>query len=103
MLYLLTITEKGLKWVNGKKICKGKFPEARFDHTMELLHQHLIILGGRSGNDFVRTVYLLDLEKLIWTNLKYANEDFVCRAEHASTVSRDEDKIYIFGGVNEGF
>ena len=88
--------------MNGHSICKGKFPEPRFDHTIEILHQSLVILGGRNQNNFVNTIYLLDYANLTWTKVK-CGEEKVCRAEHCSVVSADQDKIFVFGGVTGDF
>ena len=102
LLYILTVDDKGLKWVNGHSICKGKFPEPRFDHTMEILHQSIVIIGGRDEQKFVNTIYALDFGKLTWTRIKCGEEN-ICRAEHCSVVSSDQDKIFVFGGISEDF
>ena len=74
---------------------------------MDRIREMLIILGGRSKMAFTETVYVLDLETLAWTNIKIrAKADHtqsILRAEHSSAVSRFENKIYIFGGLDSDF
>ena len=78
---------------------------------MQRLRENLVILGGRNRQSFVRTVYLLDLCTLLWTNIILKAPDERCpqaktgieRAEFACAGSRYEDKIYIFGGIDSTF
>ena len=96
-----------LKWTDASRLTQGKPPEARFDHTMDRLREMLVVLGGRSKTAFIETVYVLDLETLAWTNVHIRHETGHCpavlRAEHSSAVSRHENKIYIFGGLDSHF
>ena len=56
---------------------------------------------------FIETVFILDLETLAWTNIqikaKSEHTQTLLRAEHATAVSRHENKIYIFGGLDSQF
>lgn len=90
---------------------QGKAPEPRFDHSMCRLRENLVVLGGRSRMEFTKSIYLLDLCKLVWTRLahKTNDEDIATsqmgleRAEFACGASRQEDKIFIFGGIDSTF
>lgn len=46
-LYVLRATKKGIYWQHGSTLCKGKGPEARFDHTLQRLRDNLVVFGGR--------------------------------------------------------
>ena len=71
LLYILKITEKGLEWINGQSVMKGKFPEPRFDHSMEgFMRQSFVIVGGRDQNQFLNSIYLLDFGQLTWTSVE---------------------------------
>ena len=69
-LWILRPLKSGLSWRNGSSLCDGKGPDARFDHCMYRLRDNLVILGGRARTHFVSSVYLLDLCKLVWTNIE---------------------------------
>ena len=68
-LWVLRSLKKGLNWVRGDKICEGKGPGPRFDHAMCRLRENLVILGGRNRFQFVSSVYLLDIERLVWSQI----------------------------------
>ena len=99
--------KSAFKWTDASRLTKGKPPDARFDHTMDRLRELLVVLGGRSKTAFVDTVYVLDLETLVWTNIalrsKPGHSRAVLRAEHSSAVGRHDTKIYIFGGLDSAF
>ena len=52
-------------------------------------------------------MFTLDLEKLIWTQIKLKPKEghtqHLMRAEHSTAISRFENKIYIFGGLDFEF
>ena len=66
-------------------------------------------MGGRNRQNFVTSVYLLDLCTLAWTNIDLQHAENpaakICleRAEFSCAGSRFEDRIYIFGGVDSSF
>ena len=37
---------------------------------MDRLQELLVIVGGRSKTAFIETVFTLDLEKLVWTQIR---------------------------------
>ena len=62
--------QKGFRWTNSTTLISGCPPDARFDHTMDRLQELLVIVGGRSKTAFIETVFTLDLEKLVWTQIR---------------------------------
>ena len=109
-LYVLRALKKGLAWVSGSKMCQGKSPEPRFDHAMHRLRDNLVVLGGRNRTSFTPTVYLLDLTQLLWTNVQLKTgpdqplaKSVLERAEFGVAGSRFENKVYIFGGIDNNF
>jgi len=46
---------------------------------------------------------VLNLEKLIWCEVEVCGDNRLQRAEHSTALSAEEDKIYIFGGVDKDF
>ena len=109
-LYVLRFSTKGVFWQNGSTLCKGKGPEARFDHTMERLRDNLVVFGGRNRTEFIPSVYLLELGTLTWNRIQLkggedgdAFKNVLERAEFSCAGSRYEDRIFIFGGINKSF
>lgn len=73
------------------------------------LRENLVILGGRNRQSFVTSVYLLDLCTLVWSQIRLKdNEGHTARmtlerSEFSCAGSRQENKIYVFGGIDSSF
>lgn len=73
------------------------------------LRENLIVLGGRNRQSFVKSVYLLDLCTLVWSQIRLMDNAMhtarlaVERSEFSTAGSRQENKIYIFGGIDSTF
>lgn len=108
-LYILRETKRGLTWSLGSNLTNGTQPEPRFDHQMTRLRENLVVFGGRNRINFIKTVYLLDLCTLNWCNIALKSEEgsnlelTLDRAEFSCAGSRQENKIFIFGGIDENF
>lgn len=71
----------------------------------------MVVLGGRDRFSFVKSIYLLDLCTLVWSNVKLTTTRIdgervpaaLERAEFACSPGRLEDRIFIFGGIDSNF
>ena len=76
---------------------------------MHRLRENLVILGGRNRTQFIPSIYLLDLCMMVWTKIALTDQGNpsakleLNRAEFSCTSSRYEDKIFIFGGIDNNF
>ena len=73
------------------------------------LRENLVVLGGRNRQSFITSVYLLDLCTLVWSQISLIDNNthtaklILERAEFSTAGSRQENKIYIFGGIDSTF
>ena len=103
---MLRPLKKGLAWQTGDTLCQGQGPEARYDHCMLRMRENLVVLGGRTRIELSKSVYLLALDSLVWTRISLLpgknNDNALAleRVEFSCAGSRQDNKIYIFGGLN---
>ena len=73
------------------------------------LRENLVVIGGRNRQSFITSVYLLDLCTLVWSQISLIDNNthtaklILERAEFSTAGSRQENKIYIFGGIDSTF
>ena len=73
------------------------------------LRENLVVLGGRNRQSFITSVFLLDLCTLVWSqislidNAAHTAKLILERSEFSTAGSRQENKIYIFGGIDSTF
>lgn len=91
----------------------GKKPEGRFHHAMYFYEKgnYLIVLGGRriadpappliQNSEFVNSIWLLRVDSLEWHYVNCKQNEFPQLYNYSSSLS--EDKIIIFGGMNNKY
>lgn len=74
------------------------------------LRDNLVVFGGRNRFSFVPSVYLLDICTLVWLRIEVRSRTgeamdsaMLQRSEFSTAVSRYEDRIFIFGGIDSKF
>jgi len=76
---------------------KGTSPGPLRGHAAGSLGKKVFIFGGGDGVHAVNNTFVLDTEKLEWTEFKTSSPP---AARGYSTASLIDDKMYIFGGQN---
>ena len=77
-----TYDEFKLEWKSEDDLPKdmqptGQGPQGRYDHGMKKIGNNIIIFGGRKlnqENPFADSLYILKLDKLVWTRMKKKSE-----------------------------
>lgn len=93
-LYVLDTSTKCWSHVTAQ----GDVPSPRAWHSSNVVGKYIFIFGGTAGkNHFKNDVYALDLETMIWHQVKTKGLMPEERASHSATLIND--RIIVFGGV----
>lgn len=80
----------------------GDIPPPRVGHAQVRVKNQLYIFGGRQGIHMDETplndLYALDLDTMIWREIKTVNDGPCCRSYHCIAAGKSDDSIYVFGG-----
>jgi len=95
-LWTLDLTggwQKPLKWelveISGPK------PTPRGYHTANLINNTMVVMGGSDGKDYYTDVWLLNLDTLVWHNVRQTSPVYRRLAHTATQVG---SYLFIFGG-----
>jgi hypothetical protein len=83
----------------------GDIPPPRVGHAQVRVKNQLYIFGGRQGIHMdeapMNDLYVLDLDTMIWKEIKTGKDTPCSRSYHCITAGPAGDAIYIFGGCGE--
>lgn len=80
---------------------KGGRPSPRGYHTANLVGNTMVIAGGSDGSNYFTDIWLLNLDDLVWRELKMVEPSFKLLAHTSTQVG---SYLYIIGGHNgEGY
>ena len=105
-MWLLKLGKKPLKW--EKVLTFGQPPSPRYLCSMNFFEKgnFIIIHGGKTKINMesfaLKDTYLFELYRYQWLRIDYGDKDYIVkkRCSHCSVVC--EDKLFIFGGINDG-
>ncbi|XP_068654159.1 uncharacterized protein [Aristolochia californica] len=81
-------------------ITSGHPPSARDSHTCSSWKNKIIVVGGEDSSDYyLSDVYVLDADRLVWTELQTSGQMLTPRAGH-STVALGKH-LFVFGGFTD--
>eukprot|EP01130_Rhizamoeba_saxonica_P006030 TRINITY_DN2388_c0_g2_i1.p1 TRINITY_DN2388_c0_g2~~TRINITY_DN2388_c0_g2_i1.p1 ORF type:complete len:486 (-),score=103.11 TRINITY_DN2388_c0_g2_i1:39-1496(-) len=69
---------------------------ARAGHTISVVANLLVVIGGANGSHYFDQVQVLDLETMIWSTAETTGTPPSGRSQHTANVFNE--KIYVFGG-----
>jgi len=77
------------------------YPAARYDHSAAVSEDgHMIVYGGRNGNQYFGDMWAFDLETKVW----YKMADITAagsRFGHSAAIAPGSSEMFIFGGYTD--
>lgn len=93
------MTDVSLTW--SCPSTRGIPPTPRFGHTMTAIGKYLYVFGGSDGKRSFNTLFILDVDSLIWTQPPCAGTPPSTRSKHCA-VPLKNDSLFVWGGIGGG-